>query len=469
MRCLRLLKSLYDRSITVREFASESGYSRIHAEYVLNLKKPLAEKIEAAFIAAMDAYGISRSGQFDIIEWDSPKAGRKPIVFKQVMDRARETGETSYRKLAMHLRTLRIHSLSASTLNNLARGRLRPRDYMKRAIISALAVLAPQALRETVGTDYDEIWHRPDEEKEAVLVKKEISMQLTQAYLEPEMLDHFGLRKDPFDDPAGEDEVYITPALKRIGRRLTTAVERQKFVAVIGKTGCGKSIIKKHYILKLAVRNSIRLCIVRSLKKEAVNAVHLQLAILKDLNPLARGSADHETLTRRLIDALAEEAENGRKVILVVEEAHGLRPDALRALKRLFEIAKDDPRFGYRKGIGICLVGQLALGYLLSTSYLAEVRRRITMIPFDSALSRSKAGRTFFRDAAPYLEFRLKNAANGRSRQVFDTRSLKAIASTDGCTTFLDVNVLAGRAMALAYDLGEKKVTRDIVEKAARP
>ena len=462
---IALRKKIFEAGIMVKDFATVTGIGAGTLRDICSGHGECSPENQARIIAACDTYGIDPSDIFDSIKWSPSPSGRLAgkRVLRAVLDAAKKDGCLTQNGLVKAVKARGYEKVSASLISHFAAGKEKIKRALKKHIWAVLKAEASNVLSDLGVNDANQLFCY-EKKHQDVIPKKEMKiMQLTQQFLELETLEFFGLARDPFDEPDSKQDIYINRELERFGARARKALLSGRFVAITGKTGCGKSIAKWHFILPLAKRADVRLCTVQSFKKEAVNAHHVQTAILKSLDPEARGSADHELLTRKVINMLANEVEQGRKIILVIEEAHALKITALKALKRLYEVHKEDARFGFKRAISILLVGQRELDYTLMSPAVMEVTRRITKL----ALSHRSAKEKYFRDAPRYIAFRLTRAArNGRQREVFDKSAIKEISRL--CGTFLDVNVLAGRSLALAHEIGEKKVSKSIVQKAAQ-
>ena len=298
-------------------------------------------------------------------------------------------------------------------------------------------------------------------------------MQLSQVYLTDEILKFFNLARDPFDDPQSLQEMFMPRELEELARDIVSAVLRQKFVVIAGRTGCGKSVLKQRAIFQaLEKRPDIRFCIVQNFRKERVNARHILSSILLSLNASAGVPSDDEKLARAIIKLLADEAMKGHRVIIVIDEAHALTVRAFRALKRLFECHKETSGFGFNRACGILLVGQSELRIKLRARDLDEVRRRMVAFDMDSlgiSKRKKKTGEVTmtFRYAGKYVLERLKSASrNGAAEKILHPESLKLLKAL--ALTYLDANVIMSRALKLAFEREKKVVTPDILEKASR-
>jgi len=323
--------------------------------------------------------------------------------------------------------------------------------------LSELTGMERNALKRGI---YDGRW--PDEatyrhivnsiERELCLDKEE--RMLTKKALPDEVVEYFNLRADPFtDDVKGVDDILDTPDLIAAEKKIMTAVDRARFVAVTGERGTGKTVLLKKVRSRLAKRQDVVIVDSFTVEKEHLGASGILDAIMEDLG--ATWSKNHrlEMRARYVANALKQKYADGQKVVLVIDEAHLLPDQTLLALKRLFEF-----EVNFKRLLAIVLVGQPALASRLKTNVaLAEVAMRVDLFKL----------RALNGAFAHYLNHKLQRAGmNGK--QIFDSSALKAIHDRmkkgELLNTPLALNNLAADAMIAAWDVREKKVTAAMVE-----
>lgn len=272
---------------------------------------------------------------------------------------------------------------------------------------------------------------------------------LTKISLPEEVLDHFGLKRDPFTNEmeSGED-ILDTKELGRAEKKIMNAVDKGGWIAVTGRVGSGKSTLIKKVEAKLARRRDVALVKPRTIEKQYLGASHVCDSILQDLGTAS--VLTHRTLEfkARLVGRTLEEAyKDNRRVIVLIDEAHLLRPDALLALKRIYEF-----EIGFKKLLSIILVGQELLARQLKTNFnLAEVSQRVDLYEIGSLNGSLGA----------YVRYKLERAGSN-GKELFDNSAFKAIG--EHFDTPLMVNNIAAASLIAAHDLGEKHVTGEIVK-----
>jgi general secretion pathway protein A len=154
-----------------------------------------------------------------------------------------------------------------------------------------------------------------------------------------------------------------------------------------------------------------------------------------------------DALNRYLLDAHAD----GRRTILVVDEAQNLAPEVLEEIRLLTNLETSK-----QKLLQIILIGQPELRELLARNDLRQLAQRIT-------------GRYHLEPLSPeetdqYIEHRLKVA--GALGEVFDASAKRTVFRLSQGVPRL-INVICDRALLGAYSQGSRLVSRRLVRRAA--
>jgi type II secretory pathway predicted ATPase ExeA len=167
-----------------------------------------------------------------------------------------------------------------------------------------------------------------------------------------------------------------------------------------------------------------------------------------------------EQKTRQVQSLLLERSKQGYRSVLIIEEAHDLHTSTLKYLKRFYELED-----GYRKLLGIILIGQVELKTLFNESTHVEMREVIRRIHV--AEIKGLNGHI-----ADYLALKFKRVG-AKLDDIFEGPAIAALAQR--LTTHdrhnkkishaypLVVNNYASKAMNMACDMGESKVTEGVV------
>ncbi len=259
----------------------------------------------------------------------------------------------------------------------------------------------------------------------------------------------FGLNEKPFAITPDPRYLFMS---ERHGEALAHLVygvtESGGFMQLTGEVGTGKTTLVRT-LLQNKLPNNADVAVVLNPRLSVVEFLETICEELGILAPEIRGSVKAlvDTLNRQLLKAHAD----GRRVILVVDEAQNLSRDVLEQVRLLtnLETAK-------QKLLQIILIGQPELRDLLSREDLRQLAQRITGRYHLEPLSRS--------ETAQYIEHRLRVA--GALGEVFDSSAKREVFRlTEGVPRL--INVICDRALLGAYSRETRRVNRRLVRRAA--
>ena len=259
----------------------------------------------------------------------------------------------------------------------------------------------------------------------------------------------FGLNEKPFAITPDPRYLFLS---ERHGEALAHLVygvtESGGFMQLTGEVGTGKTTLVRT-LLQNKLPNNADVAVVLNPRLSVIEFLETICEELGILAPELRGSVKAlvDALNRQLLNAHAE----GRRVILVVDEAQNLSRDVLEQVRLLtnLETAK-------QKLLQIILIGQPELRELLAREDLRQLAQRITGRYHLEPLSRD--------ETAQYIEHRLRVA--GALGEVFDSAAKREVYRlTDGVPRL--INVICDRALLGAYSRETRRVNRRLVRRAA--
>lgn len=259
----------------------------------------------------------------------------------------------------------------------------------------------------------------------------------------------FGLNEKPFSITPDPRYLFMSEQHGEALAHLVYGVtESGGFIQLTGEVGTGKTTLVRTLLLNRMPNNA-----------DVAVVLNPQLSVLEFLATICeelhidvqhnRGSikAQTDALNRHLLKAHSE----GRRTILIVDEAQNLSPAVLEQVRLLtnLETAK-------QKLLQIILIGQPELRELLARNDLRQLAQRITGRYHLEPLSEE--------ETALYIEHRLKVA--GALGEVFENSAKKATFRLSKGVPRL-INVICDRALLGAYSLESRRVNRRLVHRAA--
>jgi len=275
-----------------------------------------------------------------------------------------------------------------------------------------------------------------------------------------EAMKYFKIFRNPFIDDIQKDaDIYMSDEHRYIEAAMLDAARHAGFLAVIGEVGSGKSVMRRRVVEQLKKDGDVIVIFPQMIDKDRVNASSICDAIVMDLSE-QRPKMKLEDKTRQVHKLLLERVKQGFRSVLIIEEAHDLHTSTLKYLKRFYELED-----GYRKLLGIVLVGQVELKNLFNEQAHIEMREVIRRIQTAEIKGLNGGLRA-------YLTLKFKRIGADIDN-IFDPAAFEALSRR--LTTKdrqnrvvshaypLIVNNYTARAMNLAYETGEPKVTEGVI------
>jgi general secretion pathway protein A len=263
-------------------------------------------------------------------------------------------------------------------------------------------------------------------------------------------LQFFGLNEAPFSITPDPAFVYLSEAHREALAHLLYGVGQGGsggFVQLTGEVGTGKTTLCRCLLNQIPENTRVALVL-----NPLLTPRELLATICEELGLNVSGQRDSN---KAMVDALnrylLEQHGKGRRVVVVIDEAQNLSPEALEQVRLLtnLETAKD-------KLLQMVLLGQPELRDLLQRQDLRQLAQRITARYHLTPLNRE--------ETVAYVRHRLKVA--GAQRIPFSKSSIRVIYQRSAGVPRL-INIIADRAMAGAYARETAKVTPALVHAAA--
>jgi general secretion pathway protein A len=259
----------------------------------------------------------------------------------------------------------------------------------------------------------------------------------------------YGLKENPFNVTPNPEYIYLGENHKEALAQLLYGVREKKgFIVITGEVGTGKTTLVHYLLDKMDGNNHTRAAFLFNPKLTVDDFIQY---ILKDLGVRVQGQSKGEYLHylhRYLLNAYRKD----ERVVLIVDEAHGLNPELLEEIRLLsnLETARS-------KLLQIVLVGQTELDKTLSQREFRQLRQRINLRYHLPPLSE--------KETREYIEKRLRIA--GARNPLFTDKAMKEIYVRSGGIPRL-INILCDNALLDGYALDQKVVDRRLVKEVAK-
>lgn len=259
---------------------------------------------------------------------------------------------------------------------------------------------------------------------------------------------YFGLRENPFALPPDPRYLYMSVRYQEALAHLTYGITQGGgFVQLTGEVGTGKTMMIRALLDRLPATVNVALVLYPLLSvEEFVLAISDDLRIPRPENPQSLKSII-DSLNRYLLESHAQ----GRRTVLIIDEAHKLSHDVLEQVRLLTNLETTK-----QKLLQILLVGQPELQSLLAQPDLRQLAQRVT--------ARYNLTPLLPNETAQYIVRRLRVA--GARNLLFTYGALTAVHRLSRGTPRL-INTLCDRALLGAYAHGKNRVTAGIVRRAA--
>jgi MSHA biogenesis protein MshM len=262
-------------------------------------------------------------------------------------------------------------------------------------------------------------------------------------------LTHFALRELPFGlTPDTAFAFACTPHQEALNTLLIAVANGEGFMKVTGEVGTGKTLLCRRFLSQLE-RDSVS----AYLPNPLLDPHGLLLALAEELRADFDRDDDQPTLLKALNRVLVDQAREGKRVVVCLDEAQAMPLETLESLRLLSNLETEK-----RKLLQVVLFGQPELDQKLAHESVRQLQQRITFQYHLSALSRS--------ELEYYLAHRLRVAGYMGDR-LFNTAALDALYRASRGVPRL-INVLAHKALLAAYGEGHHYVSAAHVRKAAR-
>ena len=244
-------------------------------------------------------------------------------------------------------------------------------------------------------------------------------------------LEHFGLDGSPFKITPVTD--FFFPGANRgeiLDALIYAITDSEGIIKVTGEVGSGKTMLCRMLLERLPPQMENVYLANPSLSRE-----EMLYAIADGLGLNLEGQRVN-IIMQTLQNLLEQKSAAGKRVVVLVDEAHAMPLDTLEELRLLYNL-----QLGDRKLLQIVLFGQPELNDKLSQPNMRQLKDRIvhhfSMLPLSKSVVES------------YLLFRMRTAGY-RGPNIFSTAAVNLIGSASN-GLMRRVNILADKSLLAAF------------------
>jgi general secretion pathway protein A len=263
----------------------------------------------------------------------------------------------------------------------------------------------------------------------------------------PNLLAFYGLTQQPFDLTPDPAYLYRSRVHREALTALSQGIENLRgFAALVAEPGMGKTTLLNKLMEDL--RDTARVVF---LFQTQCNSSELLRYLLTELG-IEHGGMDIVAMHKALSQVLFEEMLQGRRVVLIVDEAQNLQDSVLETIRLLSNYETT-----HAKLIQIVLAGQPQLIDTLMRPGLVQLRQRIAVVanlePLDAV------------ETAEYIEHRLRAAGSGEP-PIFTREAVELIAERSEGTP-RSINNICFNAMLAGYLHRQLVIDSGIINRVA--
>jgi len=261
--------------------------------------------------------------------------------------------------------------------------------------------------------------------------------------------DFFRLREPPFSLTPDPRYLFMSERHREGLAHLLYGVQQPGgFVQLTGEIGSGKTTLCRCLVNQLPPETNVALVL-----NPRLTAIELLATVCDELRiPYPAHTESIKVLIDALNQYLLEMHAQGRRTVLIIDEAQNLQTDVLEQIRLLTNLETSQEKL-----LQIILIGQPELLSILRRKGLQQLAQRITARYHLLSLSRS--------ETYDYVRHRLMVA--GAKDPIFTTWAMRCIYRLSGGVPRI-INIICDRALLGAYATDRHHVTADIVTRACR-
>ena len=258
----------------------------------------------------------------------------------------------------------------------------------------------------------------------------------------------FNFSRKPFDLLPDPEFLFLGKSHRKARLFIEHAIrERAGFVLLSGEIGAGKTTI---------IRDLIKNCedgiVLAKIFNTRINPEQLLFMVNDDFG-LPVESADKMLLLRDLNDFLIKQYAQGKKPLLIIDEAQNLSSETLEEVRLLSNLETDNAKL-----LQILLVGQPELRKIVALPELTQLRQRINLYCHILPLEQD--------ELREYILYRMEVAGN-REAVIFSPEALQVIWENSRGIPRL-INIICDFILLFAFTEGDAVISAELAEEVVR-
>jgi len=258
---------------------------------------------------------------------------------------------------------------------------------------------------------------------------------------------YFRLREKPFDIVPNPAYLYLSRTHKKAMTYMRYGLqERLGFVLMTGEVGSGKTMLVRELIRTLSPEITFARVFNTRVSSEEL------IAMINEDFGLDTAGRNKVLMLKDLYAHLIQEYTEGRRPLLIIDEAQNLSLDLLEEVRMLSNLETNDAKL-----LQILLVGQTELDRVLSLDEMRQFRQRISIACCIDNLTRA--------EVEEYILHRLAVAGN-RDALTFGGEAFNAVHEVTGGVP-RQINTLCNFILLTAFTEGRRDVSAEMVREIA--
>jgi general secretion pathway protein A len=255
---------------------------------------------------------------------------------------------------------------------------------------------------------------------------------------------HYGMKEQPFQLAPDPNFIYLSKVHRRARAYMEyTVLNRDSFVVITGEIGSGKTTLI-HDLLANMDSNVI----VAKIHQTQLDELEFYQAVLVQFG-LKPFHASKVELLGMLNNFLMEKSNQGKQVVLIIDEAQNLSSRVLEEVRLMTGLETDKGKI-----FNLILVGQPELKEIIESPGMEQLNQRIRFRFHLDALSET--------ETREYINHRLNVAGLG-DENLFNRNTIPVIHQYTGGIPRL-INILCDTALISAFVDSKSKITVKMIE-----